>query len=77
MPLSLTSRTSVPTTALGTLARHGVYPDTYVGTKNLRIPDANEEHNARYHLGQYSHLPKQANPWAQARKVPLALSAKV
>ena len=58
-------RTSVPTTALGTLVRHGVYPDPYIGTNNLRIPDANEEHNRRYHLSQYSHLPNQANPWSK------------
>ena len=32
--------TTVPTTALGTLVRHGVYPDPYVGTNNMRIPDA-------------------------------------
>ena len=58
-------KTSVPTTALGTLIRHGVYPDPYIGTNNLRIPDANDEHNARYHLSRYSHLPNQANPWAK------------
>jgi exo-1,4-beta-D-glucosaminidase len=45
--------------------RHGVYPDPYVGTNNLRIPDANEDHNRRYHLSWYSHLPNQANPWAK------------
>ena len=58
-------RTSVPTTALGTLVRQGLYPDPYVGTNNLRIPDANEEHNRRYDLSRFSHLPQQANPWAK------------
>ena len=57
--------TSVPTTALGTLVRHGLYPDPYVGTNNLRIPDANEDHNRRYQLSRFSHLPNQANPWAK------------
>ena len=57
--------TVVPTTALGTLVRHGLYPDPYIGTNNLRIPDANDEHNSRYHLSRFSHLPEQANPWAK------------
>ena len=35
-PASGWYRTSVPTTALGTLIRQGLYPDPYVGTNNLR-----------------------------------------
>jgi hypothetical protein len=58
-------KTSVPTTALGTLVRHGVYPDPYVGLNNMRIPDASDDHNHRYHLAQYSHLPNKANPWTK------------
>ncbi len=57
--------TSVPTTALGTLVQHGVYPDPYIGLNNMRIPDASDEHNRRYDLAQYSHLPNEANPWAK------------
>ena len=57
--------TSVPTTALGTLVRHGVYPDPYVGLNNMLIPDASDDHNRRYKLAQYSHLPNKANPWAK------------
>jgi hypothetical protein len=44
--------TSVPTTALGTLVRHGVYPDPYVGMNNMRIPDASDDHNRRYDLAR-------------------------
>jgi hypothetical protein len=55
--------TTVPTTVLGTLVRHGVYPDPYIGTNNLLIPDASEKHTKRLNLAQYSHLPGQENPW--------------
>jgi exo-1,4-beta-D-glucosaminidase len=58
-------KTTVPTTVLGTLVRHGVYPDPYIGTNNMRIPDACPEHNTRYGLAQYSHLPGKANPWSK------------
>lgn len=57
--------TTVPTTALGTLIRHGVYPDPYVGLNNLQIPDASTEHSRRYHLDQYSHLRDGSNPWSK------------
>ena len=57
--------TSVPTTALGVLVRHGIYPDPYVGTNNMLIPDASDEHNRRFNLARYSHLPGRANPWAK------------
>ncbi|MHB0958724.1 MAG: glycoside hydrolase family 2 protein [Pirellulaceae bacterium] len=57
--------TTIPTTALGTLVHHGRYPDPYVGTNNMRIPDASDAHNARYGLTQWSHLPDKANPWAK------------
>lgn len=58
-------KTSVPTTALVTLVRHRVYPDPYVGLNNMLIPDASDDHNRRYKLSQYSHLPNKANPWAK------------
>ena len=57
--------TSVPATALGVLVRHGVYPDPYVGVSNLRIPDASDAHNRRYHLDRFSHLPDHSNPWSK------------
>ena len=42
--------TTVPTTELGTLARHGVYPDPYVGLNMMHIPDVSDAENARYDL---------------------------
>lgn len=57
--------TTVPTTTLGTLIRHGLYPDPYVGLNNLQIPDASLDHSRRYHLDHYSHLPDGSNPWSQ------------
>ena len=57
--------TSVPATALGVLVRHGIYPDPYVGTNNMLIPDASDDHNRRYRLGRFSHLPDKSNPWAR------------
>ena len=55
--------TTVPTTVLGALVRHGVYPDPYIGTNNMLIPDVSDEHNKKYDLTKYSHLPDKANPW--------------
>lgn len=55
--------TTVPTTALAVLVRHGVYPDPYIGLNNLKIPDACEAFNRRYDLEKFSHLPDKANPW--------------
>ena len=57
--------TTVPTTVLGTLVRHGIYPDPYIGTNNMLIPDASDEHNQRYNLARFSHLPDKSNPWAK------------
>lgn len=42
--------TTVPTTALGTLVRNGVYPDPYIGTNRMRIPDVSDVENKRYGL---------------------------
>lgn len=58
-------QTAVPTTVLGALIRHGVYPDPYVGTNNMLIPDANDAHNKRFDLAKFSHLPDKSNPWAK------------
>jgi hypothetical protein len=54
---------TVPTTALATLARNGVYPDPIMGTNMMKIPDVNEAENTRYNLMQYSHLPDHSNPF--------------
>ncbi len=54
---------TVPTTALATLARHGIYPDPIMGTNMMKIPDVNEKENTRYNLMQYSHLPDHSNPF--------------
>lgn len=58
-------QTDVPTTVLSALIRHGVYPDPYVGTNNMLIPDANDAHNKRFDLARFSHLPDKSNPWAK------------
>ena len=58
-------QTDVPTTVLSALIRHGVYPDPYVGTNNMLIPDANDAHNKRFDLAKFSHLPDKSNPWAK------------
>lgn len=55
--------TTVPTTVLGTLVKHGVYPDPYVGLNNMRIPDASDEVNSKFDLNKFSHLPGKRNPW--------------
>jgi len=52
--------TTVPTTALAALVRHGVYPDPYIGLNNMKIPDACDAFNRRYDLEKFSHLPNQA-----------------
>ena len=57
--------TTVPTTALAVLVRHGVYPDPYIGLNNLKIPDASDAFNRRYNLEKFSHLPDKANPWSK------------
>ena len=57
--------TTVPTTTQAALIRNGVYPDPYVSLNNMLIPDACPEHNVRYDLNKYSHLPNKENPWAK------------
>jgi beta-galactosidase/beta-glucuronidase len=49
---------------LTALVVNGVYPDPYLGTNNMRIPDAHDGMNARYDLAKYSHLPDKTNPWS-------------
>ena len=58
-------QTDVPTTVLSALIRHSVYPDPYIGTNNMLIPDANDAHNKRFDLAKFSHLPDKSNPWAK------------
>jgi hypothetical protein len=54
---------TVPTTVLWGLVANNVYPDPYQGMNNMLIPDASDEFNIKYNLGQYSHLPDNPNPW--------------
>src|SRR5450432_1036804 len=53
----------VPSTVLTGLVANKVYPDPYTGMNNMLIPDASDSFNDQYHLGQYSHLPNEPNPW--------------
>lgn len=53
----------VPSTVLSALVANKVYPDPHIGMNNMRIPDASDEFNATYNLGQYSHIPNVDNPW--------------
>lgn len=54
---------TVPCTVLTGLVANKVYPDPYIGMNNMLIPDANDSFNKEYHLGQYSHIPGEPNPW--------------
>ncbi len=54
---------AVPTTALATLVRNGIYPDPIMGMNMMKIPDVNEAENKRYDLLKYSHLPDHSNPF--------------
>lgn len=53
----------VPSTVLTGLVANKVYPDPYSGLNNMMIPDASDEFNKKYNLGQYSHLADNPNPW--------------
>ncbi len=53
----------VPCTVLTGLVANRIYPDPYIGMNNMLIPDASDEFNKKYNLGQYSHLPNDPNPW--------------
>ena len=53
----------VPSTVLTGLVANRIYPDPYAGMNNMLIPDASDEFNKTYNLGQYSHLPNTTNPW--------------
>jgi exo-1,4-beta-D-glucosaminidase len=53
----------VPSTVLTGLVANGIYPDPYSGLNNMLIPDASDEFNKTYNLGQYSYLPGNPNPW--------------
>lgn len=56
--------TSLPATVLTALVRNGVYPNPYIGTNNMLIPDISDEYNKDYDLLKYSHI-KNTNPWKQ------------
>lgn len=58
------SSTSIPSTALTALVRNGLYPNPYVGTNNMRIPDCDDHFNEKYDLLKYSHIPGK-NPWKE------------
>jgi hypothetical protein len=53
----------VPSTVLTGLVANNIYPDPYSGLNNMMIPDASDEFNIKYNLGQYSHLADNPNPW--------------
>ena len=53
----------VPCTVLTGLVQNHVYPDPYLGMNNMLIPDASDSFNQQYHLGRYSFLPHETNPW--------------
>jgi len=53
----------VPSTVLTGLVANHIYPDPYQGLNNMLIPDASDQFNKEYNLGQYSHLPNDPNPW--------------
>lgn len=53
----------IPSTVLNCLVHNKVYPEPYIGTNNLKIPDSCEAYNAWYGLLKFSHLPGKRNPW--------------
>jgi len=56
---------NVPSTVLTGLVANKIYPDPYSGLNNMLIPDASDEFNKKYNLGQYSHIPNTTNPWSK------------
>lgn len=54
--------TSLPATVLSVMVRNGLYPNPYLGTNNMEIPDLSDEFNDKYDLIQYSHI-EGKNPW--------------
>jgi beta-galactosidase/beta-glucuronidase len=56
--------TSLPSTVLTALVRNGIYPNPYIGSNNMLIPDISDEYNKDYGLLKYSHI-KNTNPWKQ------------
>lgn len=57
--------TTLPVTVLSALVRNGIYPNPYVNTNNMLIPDSNDDYNQEYDLLKYSHIPGK-NPWNDA-----------
>lgn len=54
--------TSLPATVLSVMVRNGLYPNPYLATNNMLIPDLSDEFNEKFDLLQYSHIPGE-NPW--------------
>ncbi len=54
--------TSVPATVLSVMVRNGLYPNPYLGTNNMKIPDLSDAFNKKYDLLHYSHI-EGRNPW--------------
>jgi len=54
--------TSVPATVLSVMVRNGLYPNPYLGTNNMKIPDLSDAFNEKYDLVKYSHI-EGKNPW--------------
>jgi hypothetical protein len=54
--------TSIPATVLSVLVRNALYPNPYIGTNNMMIPDCSDEFNVTYDLLKYSHIEGE-NPW--------------
>jgi len=57
--------TSLPATVLTALVRNGIYPNPYIGTNNMQIPDMNDDFNQENDLLKFSHIPGK-NPWKNA-----------
>ncbi|MDX2429880.1 MAG: beta galactosidase jelly roll domain-containing protein, partial [Bacteroides sp.] len=56
--------TSLPATALSVMVRNGLYPNPYLGTNNMLIPDLSDEFNEKFDLLKYSHIDGK-NPWQE------------
>lgn len=54
--------TSLPATVLSVMVRNGLYPNPYLDTNNMLIPDLSDVFNQKYDLIRYSHI-EGKNPW--------------
>src|ERR1700743_3220261 len=53
----------VPSTVLTGLVANKIYPSPYLGLNNMLIPDASDNLNKEYILGQHRFIPNVSNPW--------------